>query len=337
MEQRMEQRMKQRLLLWFACVLLVLLAPMLTQSSALSVLSQIGIMIILGLSFNMLLGQTGMLSFGQANYSGLSAFVTAQVMYALGGPGISAGWLVLMPLVGGVAGMMFGVVFGFITTRASGTALSMITLGLVELVAASALMFPIFFGGEGGVSTDRVFGPAVSVANIHIDFSTQNQVIYLIAFWLILAVTAMYLFTKTPLARIANAVRDNLERASFIGVDPRHVRYLVLILSSFFAGVAGALGVINFEIVSAENVSLLRSAQVLLFTFIGGIGFFFGPIIGAIVGVLFSVVLSGYTRYWQLYLGVLFMLMVLFSPRGVVGFCVRVYTRCDIFLKRKQT
>jgi branched-chain amino acid transport system permease protein len=93
----------------------------------------------------------------------------------------------------------------------------------------------------------------------------------------------MYAWSHTPLGRIANAVRDNPERAEFVGYDTQRVRWLTLIISSFFAGSAGALGVINFEIVTAENVSAVRSGGVLLAAFIGGVGFFFGPIIGACV------------------------------------------------------
>ena len=92
---------------------------------------------------------------------------------------------------------------------------------------------------------------------------------------------AMFALTQTPLGRMANAVRDNPERAEFVGYDTQHVRFLQLALSAFFAGVAGGLSCINFEIVSAENVSAIRSGGVLLATFIGGVPFFFGPIIGA--------------------------------------------------------
>jgi branched-chain amino acid transport system permease protein len=112
-------------------------------------------------------------------------------------------------------------------------------------------------------------------------------------------------------------VRDNPERVEFIGYDTQWVRYLVLILSSFFAGIAGGLSAINFEIVSAENVSAIRSGSILLFTFIGGIGFFFGPLLGAIVGILFSVLLSDYTPAWQLYLGLFFVLLVRYAPGGL--------------------
>ncbi|GAC1319089.1 MAG: hypothetical protein NVSMB28_08600 [Collimonas sp.] len=304
----------QRKWIWMAFAAILLAAPwVFPQSAALSVLSQCGSMMILALSFNMLLGQTGMLSFGHALYSGLAAFVAVHAMRLLAGGNPAV--LLLVPLAGGCAGMLCGVVFGFITTRKSGTALSMISLALVELAAAAALMFPGWFGGESGISTDRVLGAPF----LGIDFASQLQVYYLIAFWLFVCTAAMYGLTLTPLGRIANAVRDNPERAAFIGHDPRRVRYLMFILAAFFAGVGGALSAINFEIASAENLSLLRSAQILLFTFIGGIGYFCGPMIGALVGILFSALLSTYTRGWQLYLGLLFVILVLFAPGGIAG------------------
>jgi branched-chain amino acid transport system permease protein len=129
----------------------------------------------------------------------------------------------------------------------------------------------------------------------------------------------MYAFTHTPLGRLANAVRDNPERAEFIGYDTQWVRYLTLALSAFFAGISGGLTMISFELVSAENVSALRSGAVLLFTFIGGIGFFFGPMLGAIVGIFMTVMLSDFTKAWQLYLGVFFILIVMHAPGGLAS------------------
>jgi branched-chain amino acid transport system permease protein len=130
---------------------------------------------------------------------------------------------------------------------------------------------------------------------------------------------AMFALTQTPLGRMANAVRDNPERAEFVGYNTQHVRFLQLVLSAFFAGVSGALSCINFEIVSAENVSAIRSGGVLLATFIGGVPFFFGPVVGAIVFVFFVVALSGFTQAWLLYLGLFFVLMVLYAPGGIAS------------------
>ncbi len=176
-------------------------------------------------------------------------------------------------------------------------------------------MFPAFFGGEGGISTNRVMGQPV----LGITYGPQIQVYYLIAFWLFISTVGMYAFTQTPLGRIINAVRDNPERVEFIGYNTQWVRYLTLILSAFFAGISGGLAAINFEIVTAENVSAVRSGAILLFTFIGGVGFFFGPLIGAVVGVFLTVLLSDFTKAWQLYLGVFFIIIVMYAPGGIAS------------------
>lgn len=303
-----------RYLIWAAFALILIAAPLIfSKGASLSILSQIGTVMIFGLSYNMLLGQGGMLSFGHAVYSGLGAFFAIHAMNSAGlGASIPT---TLIPLVGGIAGMAFGVLFGYVTTKKSGTTFAMITLGLVELVFASSLMFPGFFGGEGGITTNRVRGETL----FGITYGPQIQVYYLIAFWLFISTIAMFAFTQTPLGRMINAVRDNPERVEFIGYDTQWVRYLTLILSAFFAGISGGLGAINFEIVSAENVSAIRSGAVLLFVFIGGIGFFFGPLLGAVVGVFFSVMLSDFTPAWQLYLGLFFVLMVRYAPAGLAS------------------
>ena len=303
-----------RYLVWGGFAVLLIVAPLIFhKGAALSILSQIGTVMLFGLSYNMLLGQGGMLSFGHAVYSGLGGFVAIHVMnQAATGVAVPT---TLIPLVGGVAGMFFGMLFGYVTTRKSGTTFAMITLGLVELVFAASLMFPGFFGGEGGVTTNRVMGKPF----LGLSYGPQIEVYYLIAGWLFASTAAMFAFTQTPLGRMLNAVRDNPERVGFIGYDAQWVRYLALIVSAFFAGISGALGAINFEIVSAENVSALRSGSILLFVFIGGIGFFFGPLLGAVVGIGFVVMLSEYTAAWQLYLGLFFIVLVRFAPAGLAS------------------
>ncbi len=304
-----------RWVLWSGFALLLGLAPMVFSSGgSLSLLSLMGTMMIFALSYNMLLGQSGMLSFGHAVYSGLGAFFA---IHAINLSSSEAFFIPvsLIPLVGGLAGLTFGVLFGYVTTKRSGTTFSMISLGIVELVFACSLMFPGFFGGEGGISGNRVFGKAF----LGITFGPQLQVYYLIAAWLFVSTVAMFAISHTPLGRIANAVRDNPERAEFIGYDTQRVRYIMLILSGFFAGISGGLAAINFEIVSAENVSAARSGAVLLYTFIGGIGFFFGPLLGSIIGVLLTVMLSEITKAWLLYLGLFFIVMVMYAPGGLAS------------------
>ncbi len=304
-----------RWLIWGLTALVMAVLPQLfTQGFALTLMSQMGVAIIFALSYNMLLGQSGMLSFGHAVYSGLGAYVAVHTLNLASKGQI---WMPvsLLPLVGGLAGAFFGVLFGYVTTKRAGTTFAMITLGIGELVFSCSLMFPEFFGGEGGVTTNRVFGEPF----LGITFGPSVQVYYLIALWCLLSMALMYAWSHTPLGRIANAVRDNPERAEFVGYDTQRVRWFTLIISAFFAGIAGALGMINFEIVTAENVSAARSGGVLLAAFIGGVGFFFGPIIGACVFIFFVVALSGYTQAWLLYLGLFFMLMVMFAPGGIAS------------------
>ncbi len=312
---RQRQRNYARWFIWGLTALAMAVLPQVfTQSFATTLLSQMGVMVIFALSYNMLLGQSGMLSFGHAVYFGLGAYIAAHALNLAAKGQI---WMPvsLLPLVGGLAGAFFGVLFGYVTTKRAGTTFAMITLGIGELVASCSLMFPDFFGGEGGVKTNRVIGQPV----FGITYGTDVEVYYLIAFWCLVSMALMYAWSHTPLGRIANAVRDNPERAEFIGYNTQRVRWFTLIISAFFAGIAGALGVVNFEIVTAENVNGLRSAGVLIATFIGGVGFFFGPIIGACVFVFFFVALSAYTEAWLLYLGLFFMLMVMFAPGGIAS------------------
>ncbi len=304
-----------RWLVWTLFAILLVVAPLIfNKGASLSILCQMGTVMIFGLSYNMLLGQGGMLSFGHAVYSGLGAYFAIHAMNLASGGSLPIP-VSLIPLVGGIFGMVFGVLFGYVTTKKSGTTFSMITLGIVELVFACSLMFPDFFGGEGGISTNRVMGEKV----FGISYGPQIQVYYLIAFWLFISTVGMFAFTQTPLGRIINAVRDNPERVEFIGYNTQWVRYLTLILSAFFAGISGGLSAINFEIVTAENVSAVRSGAILLFTFIGGVGFFFGPLIGAVVGVFLTVLLSDFTKAWQLYLGVFFIVIVMYAPGGIAS------------------
>jgi len=298
---------------WSLFALVMLVAPQLfTSGLSVTMLSQMGIAIIACLSYNMLLGQGGMLSFGHAVYTGLGGFVAIHSLNSYGGGALPVS---LVPLVGGFAGMGFAVLFGYVTTRKSGTTFAMITLGLAELVFAMSLMIPEFFGGEGGVSGNRVMGRPV----LGVTFGPATQVYYLIAAYTLASVLLMYAFTQTPLGRMLNAVRDNPERVEFIGYNPQRVRYTAFIIAGFFAGIAGGLGALTFEIVTAEVVGAARSGAYLLFTFLGGATFFFGPILGAVLMVLAFVLLSEITKAWLLYLGLLFLLMVMFAPGGLAS------------------
>ncbi len=307
-----------RWLIWGGTALVMIVLPLVfTAGFTLTLLSQIGVGLIFALSYNMLLGQGGMLSFGHAVYSGLGAYFTVHALNLISKGGFYFP-VTLTPLIGGVAGAIFGVVFGYVTTKKSGTTFAMISLGIGEMVAACSLMFADFFGGEAGISTNRVIGKAF----LGVTYGPSIQVYYLIVGWALVCMAAMFAWTQTPLGRMANAVRDNPERAEFVGYDTHMVRFLTLVLSGFFAGIAGGLSCINYEIVTAENVGALRSAGVLIATFIGGAGFFFGPVIGSIVFFTMVTAVGSVTQAWAFYLGLLFLAIVLYAPGGFASLIV---------------
>jgi branched-chain amino acid transport system permease protein len=301
--------------LWGLYGAVLLVAPLVwTSSLSMTMLTQICIGIIALLAYNVLLGQGGMLSFGHAVYSGLGSFFAIHSLNM-----ISDGQLALpvslVPLVGGVFGLLMAALLGYVTTKKAGTPFAMITLGIGELVWAMSLMFPGFFGGEGGITGDRVAGQPF----LGITYGPAIELYYLIAVYCFFSTIALYAFTRTPLGRILNAVRDNPERVEFIGYRTQMVRYLAFMVSGFFMGIAGGLGTLSFEIVTAEVVGAARSGAYLLFTFLGGAGFFIGPIIGAVLMVLALVLLSELTQAWLLYLGLVFLFMVMYAPGGLAS------------------
>ena len=171
--------MLRRHSLWLIAALLLACLPLLFRSgTALTMMSLMGIMIIFALSYNMLLGQTGLLSFGHAVYYGLGAFFVVHAMNAIIRAKLPIP-LPVMPLVGGLAGLAFAVIFGSVSTRRGGTAFAMISLGLAELVASSSLILRGFFGGEEGITTNRTRLFRI----LDINFGAQIQVYYLIAAW----------------------------------------------------------------------------------------------------------------------------------------------------------
>jgi len=300
---------------WIGGAVILLVMPMIFSSnSSITIMNQMAITIVFALAYNMLLGQGGMLSFGQAVFMGVGGFGAMHIMNWIEQGELPIP-LPLLPLFGGIFGLGFAVLIGLFSTRRAGTVFAMISLGIGELVASSSVIVVAFFGGEEGVSGDRTYGLPV----FGIDFSSQKEVYYLIAFWLLVSALLMYLFSRTPVGRMANAVRDNPERAEFLGYSARWVRFYSFCASGFFCGIAGGLFAVNYEIVTGENLDLVTSGTILLITFLGGIGFFFGPILGAIVFTLLQTVLSLQTDLWQLYVGALFVLTVMFFPGGLAG------------------
>ncbi len=304
---------------WIGAVLLLLALPLIVRSGgALTLLSLMGIQIIFALSYNLLLGQTGLLSFGHAVYYGFGAYFAVHAMNWVIKSGAPLP-LPLIPVIGAFAGLAAAILFGWVSTRRAGTVFAMISLGLAELVASSSLILRSFFGGEEGITTNRTkLWPIFDVS-----FGPQRHVYYVIAVWCLISAALLYALTRTPLGRMCNAVRDNPERTAFVGYDPQMVRYIAFCISGAFAGIAGSLAAINFEIANAAYFAASLSGTVLLATFVGGTGYFFGPILGAILITALQVSLSDFTEVWQLYFGLLFIAIVMYAPGGLAGLIMR--------------
>ena len=306
--------MTMTLMPWILAAGALMLMPFIfTSSSALTIMNQMWITVIFALAYNMLLGQGGMLSFGHAVYAGVGGFACMHIMNA--SDFFASLPLPVLPVFGGIFGAGLAMIVGSFSTRSAGTVFAMISLGVGELIAASSVIIVAFFGGEEGISGDRTY----AMPFFGNEFLQQINVYYLTSFWVLLSAALMYLWSRTPVGRMANAVRDNPERAEFLGYSARWVRYYSFVASGFFAGIAGGLFAINYEIVTEENLNTASSGVILLVTFLGGVGFFFGPIIGAIVFTLVQTVLSLQTELWAFYAGSLFLATVMFFPGGLAG------------------
>jgi branched-chain amino acid transport system permease protein len=316
------QKFTQRVLPLAVFALIILIIPMFNPSNLmLTLLNVMGINIVFALSYNMLLGRGGLLSFGHAVYFGLGGYAAVHAMRAIenasyGDGGFWASYPVFfLPVIGFGVGALAGAIIGWPSCRRAGTPFAMISLGVAELIAAAGFMFGSIFGGEEGISGDRMNGPEL----FGLSLGPINEVYWFIAFWTILGTVGIYAFTRTPLGKMSEATRDNPERVEFVGYDPQRVRYLVFIFAGGFAGLAGGMAAVQYEIFTPEAVSLVPSGMVLLMAYIGGIRYFAGPILGAVVLTYMQSMLSDYSEAWLLYLGILFMAIVMFAPGGLAG------------------
>lgn len=296
-----------------ALVALALLAtlPLFLSGNLLNAAIKMMIAALFALAFTLAMGQAGMLSFGHAAYYGLGAFAALHVMR---GVEQHLFWFPtpLIPLAGAVVGFLFGLIFGWFATQRTGVYFSMVTLALAELLFTIAPTLSGIFGDESGIATIR--GPSWGLT-----FGPDDQVYYLTLAWVAICSLLMWAFTQTPLGRLALALRDNEHRVRFLGFNTHVARTLIFAISCLFTGVAGSLLAIANEAANYTIFSAQASANVVLQTFIGGAGTFFGPALGAAVMTFFARVTSDLTRSWLLYQGVIFVLVMLFAPAGLGG------------------
>jgi branched-chain amino acid transport system permease protein len=285
--------------------------PLLLPARAIGIAIQIQVAALFALAFNFLWQQTRLLSFGHAAFFGIGMFATIHAMRAAANGAIVLP-LPLMPLAGLAAGLLLGLVIGYFATARSGTYFAMVTLAFAEVIHQLASQWQSVFGGETGLSTMRLSWAGIS-------FGSDAQVYYLVLIWMLLAIAVVYYLMSTPLGQLALALGDNEQRVRFLGHNAHVAKTLAFAVSAGFAGLAGALLAITNENVDYSIFSASASGLPVIHTFIGGSGFFIGPMIGAGVLTLLGSVVSDVTRLWPLYQGALFILVVMYLPQGVVG------------------
>ncbi|AEC21336.1 putative permease component of branched-chain amino acid transport system [Pusillimonas sp. T7-7] len=301
--------MKLSRLFIIAVLFAMLLAlPLYLPTSLVNAAIQMLIAALFASAFNVLAGQGGMLSFGHSAYFAIGTFATIHGMNALDETGLLP--TPFMPLLGALAGCGLGIVAGWFSTQRSGVYFSMITLALAELLHTLAPHLKDIFGGEGGVSAMRM--PAWGF-----NFGTSIEVYYLTLAWVALGIALLYCFTRTPLGRLCLGLRENSHRLKFMGYNVHKLRTMVFTISATFSGLAGALLAMNNEAANYVLFDMTLSTQVVLNSYIGGIGAFFGPALGAAVMTFFGYAVSDMTRTWLLYQGVIFVLVMMFMPAGL--------------------
>lgn len=264
------------------------------------------------LAFSLLMGQGGMLSFGHGAYFAIGCFATVHGMQAVE----SGAWHLptpLLPLVGGAAGLAAGALAGFFATVRSGVYFSMVTLAIAELLHTVAPNIQRVFGGETGISSMRQ--PWAGIG-----FGSDREVYYLVLAWFVLAALAIWLYTRTTFGRLTVALRENERRVAFLGFNVHRTKNVVFSVSCMFAGVAGGLLALTTESANYVLFGMSYSANVVLFSYIGGIGTFIGPAVGAATMTLFGFAVSDLTRQWLLYQGLIFVVVMMYAPSGLVEF-----------------
>ncbi len=287
--------------------LLVLPVVMPWFGTTVSVATEIAIFTLVGLGFNLLLGYTGLTSFGHGAFLGLAAYAAAltQVHLARGF------WI---PLVFGVGtALLLGGVLGFLILRRRGVYFALLTLAFTQMLFYVVYRWTAVTGGEsglGGIVRPPLFG---------VDLGSQRTFYYVTAAMVFAAALFVWRVVHAPFGAVLQAIRENERRATFLGYDVQRYKWAVFVLSTGLTGLGGVLYCLLKQFVHADLVHVAMSGEILAMTLVGGMRHFLGPAVGAAFFILFREVLTSFTENWLLYFGLLFMGFILFSPDGILG------------------
>jgi len=292
-----------------AAVLALAMLPWVLARHQLSLLTDLLIFGLFALSLDLIMGYTGMVSFGHAAYFGLGAYGSALVLIHFGQP------IPVALLAGALLAGVIAAPVGWFSTRATGIYFAMLTLAFAQLLYTVAYKWRDLTGGSDGIAgvpKTALFWGGPSLAS-------PRAFYFVVAAAVVLSLVLCRALTRSPFGRALQAVRENERRFIALGRDPRPFKVVVFVIAAVFAGLAGALFAPFRGFASPEVMFWVLSGQGLMMVITGGIGTLVGPIVGAMVFILVQEILSSYTEHWMIFTGAIFVLMVVFLPGGLVG------------------
>jgi branched-chain amino acid transport system permease protein len=278
------------------------------------------VMAIAALGFNLLLGYTGLLSFGHSAYFGVGAYAVAMIVKYFKITSLE------VFIVGGiVASALISALFGFVCVRYTRIFFGILTMALSQVLWSLAFKFFWITGGSDGlrVPTPSLMGVDLPPREDKMTFLAHRYYYYVLVIFVV-ATAVMWVIVHSPFGKALQAIRDNETRAEFVGVQVRHYRWVAFVVSGTYTGLAGALWVPLNGLTTPDILHWTFSGEIVFFTVLGGFGTFTGPIVGAIVFNYLKTFAVGYTVYWQMFLGVVLVTLVLALPTGIMGMVARL-------------
>jgi branched-chain amino acid transport system permease protein len=309
----MKGSLRRRVGLLAVVIVLLLAAPRVLSLLQLRMMMEIAYFSLFAVSFNFLFQYAGLLSFGHAAFFGMGAYVTAITLKHVSGMP-----LFLAILSAGVAGALGGGVIGFFCVRRKGSYFALLTLAFNQFLWAVAWKWREVTGGDDGIGRIVPRKP-VDLGFVSLDWMNLETKYYLITAIVVLCIAFGWYLIRTPLGNTIQAIKVNEERASFLGYNVNRAKLLIFSFAAFYAAIAGSLFALFQDFVATSSIDLGMSTQVLFMAFLGGTGSYFGPILGAAIFVYFTDWISSLTEHWEFFLGVLFIVLVLYFHRGFIG------------------
>ncbi len=292
-----------------AVIACLLVLPLVMPYHALAV--NILIFGLYAVGFNLLFGYTGLLSFGHAAFLGTGSYLCGIAIVSFGWP-----WWVAVAC-GVVAATLVGVVIGYLAIRTRGIYFSMVTLALAQLVYYVALQASTWTGGENGLRGFTV--NKINLFGFDINFLDPVNKYYVLMVFAALALWLVSRILNSPFGAAIEAIRENERRARTCGYDVERTKLLAFTLSGTICALGGTMSALHLAFVPLDSLHYLTSGTIVMMTLLGGASSFFGPFIGALVFLLMEDVFSLWTSHWQIIVGSIFVLFVLFLPKGIWG------------------